>query len=139
FFGRSIIVYPKISKQYDEDKITLPYGTWLSLWEGEWVQSKEEPINYNSKGYHPVFLKKGSIIPLSIDKSKGLGESHWSQDFNAILIVDDLENYIKSDDCLRQYHAAIDKIKREFGKKDVMIGFPSNKGERIIGIKWITI
>ncbi|HPZ75341.1 MAG TPA: glycoside hydrolase family 31 protein, partial [Candidatus Pacearchaeota archaeon] len=57
FFGRSIIVYPKISKQYDEDKITLPYGTWLSLWEGEWVQSKEEPINYNSKGYHPVFLK----------------------------------------------------------------------------------
>jgi Alpha-glucosidases, family 31 of glycosyl hydrolases len=34
FFGRSILVYPKIMKQNDKDKIRIPYGTWLSLWEG---------------------------------------------------------------------------------------------------------
>ncbi|HOP23882.1 MAG TPA: glycoside hydrolase family 31 protein [Defluviitoga sp.] len=139
FFGRSIIVYPKISKQCDEDKITLPYGTWLSLWEGEWVQSEEEPLYYISKKYHPVFLKKGSIIPLSIDKSKSLGEPHWSQDFNAVLVVDDLERCRKDRDCLKTYLEEIEIIKKEFDKKELMIGFPSKKEKEIIGIEWITL
>lgn len=138
YFGRDILVFPKINNENNENKIRLPKGSWLSLWDGKWFDSEGQSITYKSSFHHPVFLKKGAIIPLSIGEAGKLGVPHWSQDFNAILIVNNnLEEINIQNSSIKNYSVLIEKIKKEFNKEITKVGIPMNDKEGIINIKWI--
>ena len=143
FFGENILVYPRFTKEDDEKLVKLPEGEWLDLWTGEWIQSNGQSTKDTCLRYHPVYLRKGALIPLSIEKSKQLGESHWSQDFNATLIVDDLNDYENIDMAIAKYQGKIQMLKSELCDatkvEDMLIGFPKGSKKGIIDINWIDL
>lgn len=147
FFGENILVYPRFTKEDDEKLVKLPKGEWLDLWSGEWIQSNGQSNAQSTRStclrYHPVYLRKGALIPLSIEKSKQLGESHWSQDFNATLIVDDLNDYENIDMAIAKYQGKIQMLKSELCDatkvEDMLIGFPKGSKKGIIDINWIDL
>jgi len=72
-----------------------------------------------------------------------LGESHWSQDFNATLIVDDLNDYENIDMAIAKYQGKIQMLKSELCDatkvEDMLIGFPKGSKKGIIDINWIDL
>jgi len=66
-------VYPRFTKEDDEKLVKLPEGEWLDLWTGEWIQSNGQSTKDTCLRYHPVYLRKGALIPLSIEN-----QSNWA-------------------------------------------------------------
>lgn len=140
YFGRDILVYPSIFKK-EQKQLKLPEGEWLNLWSGEW--HRNEISDYGSEGdhFHSIFLKKHSVIPLSVNNSGMLGIPHWNQEINSLLIIDDLKCFKDENSFIKKYEKEISKIKIDFNVQKLQIGYPEEKTneteDRILSIKWL--
>ncbi|MDR2058313.1 MAG: DUF4968 domain-containing protein [Dysgonamonadaceae bacterium] len=64
-FGKELLVAPVVKKGAVTKKIYLPEGEWIDFNDGQTLYSGEKWITYHvSLNTIPVFVKKGSIIPM---------------------------------------------------------------------------
>lgn len=64
-FGKELLVAPVVEKEASSMKIYLPQGEWVDFKDGQTVYSGKQWINYNTPlEVIPIFVKRGSIIPL---------------------------------------------------------------------------
>ncbi|HQQ56627.1 MAG TPA: glycoside hydrolase family 31 protein, partial [Mesotoga sp.] len=82
-FGRDMVVSPAVDEEMKERKISLPEGHWVNLWNGR-THSGQIAIDGERT---EVFLRKGSVIPLSIPPDGTLFGTNWSQEETGLLYV----------------------------------------------------
>ena len=64
-FGKELLVAPVVKKGATTKRIYLPEGEWIDFNDGKTVYSGEEWITYPAPlDKIPIFVKKGSIIPM---------------------------------------------------------------------------
>lgn len=76
-FCEDFLVTPVLDEFAYTYEVTFPEGTWVSLWDGEMIEAKESgpvlveaPINRI-----PVYVRAGSVVPLTLNKSLKLTDS----------------------------------------------------------------
>ncbi|MEW6040665.1 MAG: glycoside hydrolase family 31 protein, partial [Elusimicrobiota bacterium] len=65
FFGDSILAAPVCEKGTLEREVYLPEGNWIDFWESASFSGKQKIIYKAGLDRIPLFVKAGSIIPLS--------------------------------------------------------------------------
>ena len=82
-FGREIVVSPAVDEEMKVRKVILPEGEWVNLWSGE-TYSGTVSIHGNR---NEVYLRKGSIIPVSVPSDERLFGTNCSQQETGLLHV----------------------------------------------------
>ncbi len=140
YFGRDILVYPSIFEN-EQNPLKLPDGEWLDLWNGEWCRNEISTYGFDGEHFHSIFLKKYSVIPLSVNNSGILGVPHWNQEINSLLIIDDPKGFKDENSFIKKYEKEISKIKKDFNVQELQIGYPEEKTnenkDRVLSIKWL--
>ncbi|HNS36032.1 MAG TPA: glycoside hydrolase family 31 protein, partial [Mesotoga sp.] len=75
-FGREIVVSPAVDEEMKVRKLILPEGEWVNLWSGETYSGTVSIHGSRSE----VYLRKGSIIPVSVPSDESLFGTNWSQE-----------------------------------------------------------
>ena len=73
YFGSEILVSPIVSKKdYIMNraihKLYIPEGTWYDYFTGKKYSGNKKYVSFYKDEEYPVFVKEGSIIPLSLNK-----------------------------------------------------------------------
>lgn len=87
FFGRDILVVPIVDKELKEVEIEFPEGNWIDLRTGQTFNGGEM-INIGLHKFIPLFVRKGSNIPISLPESKRILDTQWNPSHNAYLQCD---------------------------------------------------
>ncbi len=83
--GRNMLVVPAVDEHPEERLIFLPPGEWTNIWSA--VSFMESVTVRGDKT--EVYLRKDSLIPLSVPSSGHLLDANWSQQANGLLFVSD--------------------------------------------------
>ena len=72
FFGSKIMISPITKRKNKEmnrvvQRIFLPSGTWYDYFSGKKFTGNKYYINFYKESDYPIFIKEGSIIPMSLD------------------------------------------------------------------------
>lgn len=74
--GRNILVAPVVEEGATQRQLYLPKGQWYDLWHGQLLMG-DETITYDCPvGEIPVFIAKGSVIPLHVNHGGIVGTIH---------------------------------------------------------------
>ena len=73
FFGSRIMISPIIKRKNDEmnrvvQRIFVPNGIWYDYSSGKKFVGNNYYVNFYKEEDYPIFIKEGSIIPMSMDK-----------------------------------------------------------------------
>ncbi len=73
FFGNSIFICPITEKKNDImnrviKKLFIPHGTWYDYTTGKKFYGNKKYISFYKDEEYPIFVKAGSIIPMSLNK-----------------------------------------------------------------------
>lgn len=63
-FGNEMLLAPVYQKNVTEQPVFLPEGNWINYWTGEQLSGGKEYMLPVSINQIPLFIKRGSIIPL---------------------------------------------------------------------------
>lgn len=88
FFGSRIMISPIIKKKNIEmnrvvQRIFIPSGTWYDYFSGKKFAGNKYYVNFYKDEDYPIFVKEGSIIPMSLDDTSDLPRNMEIQIFPA--------------------------------------------------------
>lgn len=88
FFGSRIMISPIIKKKNIEmnrvvQRIFIPSGTWYDYFSGKKFAGNKYYVNFYKDEDYPIFVKEGSIIPMSLDDTSDLPQNMEIQIFPA--------------------------------------------------------
>lgn len=88
FFGSRIMISPIIKKKNIEmnrvvQRIFIPSGTWYDYFSGKKFAGNKYYVNFYKDEDYPIFVKEGSIIPMSLDDTPDLPRNMEIQIFPA--------------------------------------------------------
>lgn len=88
FFGSRIMISPIIKKKNIEmnrvvQRIFIPSGTWYDYFSGKKFAGNKYYVNFYKDEDYPIFVKEGSIIPMSLDDASDLPRNMEIQIFPA--------------------------------------------------------
>lgn len=88
FFGSRIMISPIIKKKNIEmnrvvQHIFIPSGTWYDYFSGKKFAGNKYYVNFYKDEDYPIFVKEGSIIPMSLDDTSDLPRNMEIQIFPA--------------------------------------------------------
>ena len=88
FFGSRIMISPSIKKKNIEmnrvvQRIFIPSGTWYDYFSGKKFAGNKYYVNFYKDEDYPIFVKEGSIIPMSLDDTSDLPRNMEIQIFPA--------------------------------------------------------
>lgn len=111
-FCDDLLVTPVLQEDVYLYDVTFPAGTWYSLWDGSKIaggstQTVEAPIDKS-----PVYLKAGSVFPVTVAPSLQLTESMQDQESVEMLLAavpdsDRSSVYYKDEETSVQYQSSI--------------------------------
>lgn len=77
FFGSKIMISPIVKKKNEEmnrvvQRIFIPNGVWYDYTTGKKYQGNKYYVGFYKDEDYPIFVKEGSIIPMSLDDSTNI-------------------------------------------------------------------
>ena len=77
FFGSKIMISPIIKRKNEEmnrvvQRIFIPSGTWYDYSSGKKFTGNKYYVNFYKESDYPIFVKEGSIIPMSLDMNTNI-------------------------------------------------------------------
>lgn len=88
FFGSRIMISPIVKKKNSEmnrvvQRIFIPNGVWYDYLTGKRFNGNKYYMNFYKDEDYPIFIKEGSIIPMSLDKDTNCPKNMEIQIFPA--------------------------------------------------------
>lgn len=74
-FGRSLLVAPVLYEGHTTKNIYLPEGEWVDLWYNALLPGGGTKSYYADVDVIPVYVRSGSILPMNMGPTYGLGET----------------------------------------------------------------
>ena len=86
-FCDDFLVTPVLTENVYQQEVTFPEGNWYSLWDGEKRKGSGKQIVEAPLDKSPVYIKAGSVIPVTVAPSLTLTESMQDVDTTEALLV----------------------------------------------------
>ena len=88
FFGSKIMISPIVKKKNEEmnrvvQRVFIPNGTWYDYESGKKYVGNKYYVGFYKDEDYPIFVKEGSIIPMSLEDSTDVPENMEIQIFPA--------------------------------------------------------
>lgn len=85
-FGPDLLVAPVLTEDNNKT-IAFPSGTWTDMWNGEMVQGPTNFTKYVPLNAIPVYLKSGSMVPVSLNPNLQFGQSMSAGSVKALIVT----------------------------------------------------
>lgn len=86
-FCNDFLVTPVLTENVYQQEVTFPEGNWYSLWNGEKQTGSGKQIVEAPADKSPVYIKAGSVIPVTVAPSLTLTDSMQGVDRTEALLV----------------------------------------------------
>lgn len=84
YFGRDMIVFPRLSEEKIDITIELPEGGWINLWTGEKVDGKEK-LSFTMDKSPQVFVRENAAVEVNVDENTDLFSPKWGLEENGVI------------------------------------------------------